>query len=69
MKSTIPSEKTTATVQEFHSQHSMNVSNEADIYSPALFRSSEIKLTVFLITKPLPGIVVFLFEALWFKVL
>ncbi|KAL0770316.1 hypothetical protein Bca101_035467 [Brassica carinata] len=67
VKSTIPSEKTITTAQKFHSHHSMNVSNEADIYSPALFRSSEIKLSVFLITKPLPGIVVFLFEALWFQ--
>ncbi|CAN7071926.1 unnamed protein product, partial [Brassica oleracea var. botrytis] len=67
VKSTIPLEKIIATAQKFHSHHSMNVSNEADIYSPALVRSSEIKLTVFLITKPLPGIVVFLFEALWFK--
>ncbi|CAN6824529.1 unnamed protein product [Brassica oleracea] len=67
VKSTIPSEKTITTAQKFHSHHSMNVSNEADIYSPALFRSSDIKLSVFLITKPLPGIVVFLFEALWFQ--
>ncbi|CAN7008665.1 unnamed protein product [Brassica oleracea var. botrytis] len=67
VKSTIPSEKTITTARKFHSHHSMNVSNEADIYSPALFRSSEIKLSVFLITKPLPGIVVFLFEALWFQ--
>ncbi|KAH0882676.1 hypothetical protein HID58_058772 [Brassica napus] len=67
VKSTIPLEKTITTAQKFHSHHSMNVSNEADIYSPALFRSSDIKLSVFLITKPLPGIVVFLFEALWFQ--
>ncbi|CAG7911048.1 unnamed protein product, partial [Brassica rapa] len=58
-KSTIPSEKTVVINQKFHSHHSKSVSNEAGVYSPALFRSSEIKLTVFLITKPLPGIVVF----------